>query len=137
MRAAVLAAAAYFAIAFAAGFVLGAVRVLALAPSIGELAATACELPLMLAVSWFAASFTARRLGVSDAAPDRLIMGGLAFFLLIGAEVVLASVAFDRTISMQVAAWKQPAGALGLLGQVAFAAIPFVQARLKGPFTRR
>jgi len=42
---------AYFLPVFALGFVLGTVRTLWLAPMLGELAAVAAELPVMLAAS--------------------------------------------------------------------------------------
>ena len=49
------AAVIYFGFVFAAGFVLGAVRVTQLTPSIGSIPATVIELPIMLAVSWWVA----------------------------------------------------------------------------------
>lgn len=54
-------AAAYVAIVFAVGFALGTVRVMLLAPRIGEVAAVACELPLMLAAPWLAAGWVLAR----------------------------------------------------------------------------
>src|SRR5690606_39056760 len=49
------AALAYWAAIFALGFVLGTVRTLWLAPAVGELAAVALELPVMLGASAWAA----------------------------------------------------------------------------------
>jgi hypothetical protein len=43
---------AYFGIVYALGFALGTVRVLAVAPRIGELPAVLLEAPIMLAASW-------------------------------------------------------------------------------------
>ena len=48
MRNALFAAIAYFAATFALGFVLGAVRTLALEPRIGALPAVSIELPIIL-----------------------------------------------------------------------------------------
>jgi hypothetical protein len=56
------AAVAYFGIVFGAGFVFGSVRTLVLVPAIGSRAAELLEVPLMLVVIAFAASFVSRRL---------------------------------------------------------------------------
>lgn len=53
MRAA-LAGLAYFTLVFAAGFGLGTLRVLALAPILGEGGAVLLELPIILAIAWMA-----------------------------------------------------------------------------------
>lgn len=58
---AIKAGAIYFAAAFALGFVLGTIRVLWLAPHVGETAAVLAEQPVMLTVSWFAAGWLIRR----------------------------------------------------------------------------
>ncbi|MEL7429628.1 MAG: hypothetical protein AAFN43_06475 [Pseudomonadota bacterium] len=47
----IFAGAAYFAIVFAAGFILGAARTFLLAPVAGEMLAVLVELPFILAVS--------------------------------------------------------------------------------------
>jgi len=124
---AVKAALAYFALVFAAGFALGALRVLALAPRLGELVAVLLELPLMLAVSWAACGWALRRFAVSRAWPARLAMGALAFVLLMAAELALAVAAFGQAPAAWLAALSTPAGAAGLLGQLAFALTPLVR----------
>lgn len=124
---AVAAGAAYFAIVFAAGFALGAVRTLFLAPMTGETIAVALELPLMLAISWLACRAEIRRFAVPDARAPRLLMGGSAFALLIIAETLLATLLFDRSLSEIGEAWTTAAGALGLGGQIAFAVFPLLQ----------
>ena len=53
-------AARYAAAVFAAGFLLGTLRVLWLVPRFGPTAAVALELPLILAVSWIACRHVAR-----------------------------------------------------------------------------
>ena len=128
MRAVVKAAVAYFAVAFAAGFVLGAIREIVVVPRLGGLAAVAIEVPVMLAISWIAAGAIVRRFAVpADAAP-RLVMGGLAFVLLQAAEVALAS-ALGTSPMAYVAALATPRGALGLAAQVVFAFIPLLVGR--------
>lgn len=51
---------AYGLAAFAIGFLLGAVRVLRVAPAFGDLAATAIELPLMLTSCWYLSNWVVR-----------------------------------------------------------------------------
>jgi len=53
--------AVYFALVFAAGFVFGTVRVWWLVPRFGVRLAELTELPLMLAVVFFAARWVSRR----------------------------------------------------------------------------
>jgi len=117
-----LAGAAYFAVVFVAGFVLGTMRTLWLTPAIGPLAAVSAELPLMLAIAWLASAPVMRRYAVSRRS-DRLAAGLLAFLLLMVAEVVLAA-AFGVRPAAYVASWLTAPGALGLAGQVLFALIP-------------
>ena len=86
------AGAAYFALAFAAGFALGTIRVLAVVPRIGERAAELVEAPLMLAVVVAAARFVVRRFVPGAPAAARLAVGLLGVALLLAVEftVVLA-----------------------------------------------
>jgi hypothetical protein len=79
----------YFLIAFVVGFVLGAVRELAIAPRIGSDLAILLETPVMAIVAWFAARFSIRRLSVPRGLAARLPMGVLALILLLGAEALL------------------------------------------------
>lgn len=118
------AASAYFALVFAAGFALGTLRVLVLAPALGPLAAVALELPVMLAISWVVARWSVLRHGVPARAAPRLVMGALAFALLIAAEAALGIWGFGQTARGFVAAFSTPEGALGLAGQAAFGLMP-------------
>jgi hypothetical protein len=128
MRAVVKAALAYFAVAFAAGFVLGAIREIVVVPRLGGLVAVAIEVPVMLAISWVAATRLVRRFAVPADVATRLAMGGLAFVLLQAAEVALAS-AFGTSPTAYVAALAIPRGALGFAAQVVFALIPLFVGR--------
>ncbi len=114
---------AYFLIVFAAGFALGTLRVLAIAPHLGELVAVALELPAMLAASWFAAGWVARRFAVPARLPPRLAMGAIAFAVLMLAEFALAA-ALGRSPAAYAAVFLTAPGLLGLAGQIAFALCP-------------
>lgn len=123
------AAIAYFAIAFAVGFVLGGLRELVLVPRIGETIAVAAELPIMLAVSWIACRQVVAHFSVGDAWAPRLVMGGGAFTFLMAAEFGVSVLAFDRTVVQHIATYRTPASALGLAAQIFFALIPVIQWR--------
>jgi hypothetical protein len=127
--AALIAGVQYFAIVFAAGFVLGTLRMTVFVPRIGELAAVALEVPAMLAISWLVCARIVRARRVPRNAAARLAMGGLALALLLGAEWALGFALSGRGAGEQLAAWLAPAGLLGLGAQLAFALVPLAQAR--------
>ena len=116
----------YFLIVFGAGFLLGTLRILVLAPRVGETAAVLIELPAMLAISWVACGVVLRRRRVPAAPAARLVMGAHAFALLIVAEAALAIVSGGTPASFLVSLRSAP-GALGLAGQIAFAAFPLIR----------
>lgn len=122
----------YFLLAFAAGFALGTIRVLFLVPAIGETAAVLVELPIMLTVSWIACRFVVDRLHVPPVASARAAMGIFAFVLLMIAEMGVAWLLGRRSVSAYLAHYVTLAGALGLVGQLAFAAFPVLQLRFTG-----
>jgi hypothetical protein len=121
------AALAYSALVFAAGFVLGTLRVLVLAPLLGEPAAVLLEVPVMLVVSWAVCARLTRRFAVPAAASARLGMGGVALLVLLAAELVLSALAFGRAPATFVSGLARPAGAVGFAGQMLFALIPWLQ----------
>jgi hypothetical protein len=127
---AALAGLADFMIVFAAGFLLGAVRVFWVMPRTGALTAVALELPVMLVVSWVAAAALIRWFRVTPKATDRLMMGGVGFLLLLVVETALGLFGFGRTFQDQLAAWRSASDLLGLAGQVAFALFPMLIGRV-------
>jgi hypothetical protein len=127
MARAALAGLSYFGVVFAAGFALGILRVLVLAPKLGESVAVLVELPIMLAASWIACRWIIARVGVRQALTDRLVMGGLAFAVLLGAEIGVSVFAFGRTLSAHVAQYQQLPALIGLAGQCLFGLFPIVQ----------
>jgi hypothetical protein len=116
------AALAYWGAIFALGMVLGTLRVLWIAPSIGETRAVLIELPVMLAASWFVAKGLVRRFGIRSTG-QALAMGALAFALLMASEAGLALVT-GGSVSEWFGAMMRMPGALGLAGQVVFAVMP-------------
>lgn len=117
---------AYFAAVFAAGFVLGVVRTLALEPRVGPLMAVTLELPLMLSWAWWVCSRLLRhRAGLSPRAA--VVLGGVAFGCLMVAEAALSIGLAGRSLVDHLALYGEPAHGLGLIGQLLFAAWPAVQ----------
>lgn len=125
----------YFFAVFAAGFLLGTLRVLFVAPVLDELPAVLLELPLMLIVSWVACRAVTARVPVGNGFGARLAMGASAFVMLMVAEWALGVLAFGRSLSEIVVAYGEAAGLVGLLGQLGFALIPLLQ-RPRGAWVR-
>lgn len=119
----------YFALVFAAGFVLGAIRTLLLAPRVGDFAAVAIELPVMLAVAWFACGAVLRWTPPGQGFGARAAMGLVAFALLMAAELALALLLGVPSISAWLAGLTSAHGLLGLAGQIVFAIFPLVRYR--------
>ena len=118
----------YAIIVFVIGFILGTIRVLLVAPRLGEKAAVIIEAPIMLVASWFVCRCCVDRLNVTRIALARSLMGFIAFMVLTSAEVGLGAV-LGRSLVDQLAAYGSPAGAIGLAAQVVFASFPVIQVR--------
>lgn len=129
MRKAVVAGIIYVAVVFAFAFAIGVVRVLLVAPRLGEMVAVLLELPVVLAVSWACCGAIVTRLAVSPRLGDRMMMGGVAFVVLQAVEALLAVFAFGRSPTLYLAGFTTLAGLLGLGGQIGFALIPLVRRR--------
>jgi hypothetical protein len=121
-------ASVYFTIVFVAAFALGALRVMVIAPHLGTLAAVLIEVPIMLGVSWVVCVQVVRLFDVPNEWLPRLLMGVLAFLLLMIAEPAIAIFGFGGSLTQYLAGVRSTAGLIGLLGQIAFALIPLVQA---------
>ena len=124
---------AYFACVFAAGFLLGTLRVLVLERLTGPVPATLVEVPVMLVLSWLAAGFVLHRFAPGSPAGPRLAIGLLALAFLLLAEVAVSILAFGRTPGEHFALYGDVAPRIGLVGQLAFALIPL----LRGTATAR
>jgi hypothetical protein len=122
----VQAAISYFLIVFVAGFALGTIRTLVIAPQTGELAAVAIELPLMIAISWWACGVVVHRLKPASEVPSRLAMGLIALCLLLVAEVVV-SLGLGLTFRQHLALYATTPVQIGLFGQLLFALFPLLR----------
>jgi hypothetical protein len=117
----------YFVAVFAAGFVLGVLRTLLLAPLLGPLWAVLIELPVILGVSWLVCTRIMRRSPLSPAAAAG--MGAVACSLLMLAEAGLSMLLAGRSLAEHLSLYAQLPHQLGLAGQLAFAVIPWIRAR--------
>jgi len=133
LKRALIAGSVYFGVLFALGFALGTVRVIVVAPRIGELAATMAEVPVMLLASWLACGWIVRRWSVPYRVSSRAAMGAWFLGLLLAAEALLGLTLFGRTGAAQWAALTSPAGLLGLAAQLAAALFPLAFRDTKSP----
>ena len=129
MKRALIAATVYFLALFSLGFVLGTIRTMVVAPRIGALAATAAEVPVMLAAGLLASRWAVRHWHVPSETRVRLAMVLWFLALLMVFEALLGLTLFGRTLAEQVAAFATPAGSLGLAAQVIAASMPLWVAR--------
>jgi hypothetical protein len=127
------AGAAYFALVFAAGFVFGAIRVLGVAPKIGERSAELMEGPLMLIVIIFAARFVVALFVKSPRWTVRLGTGLIALGLMIAAEFAVLLWVRRLTFRSYLASRDPVAGTAYLFMLVVFTVMPlFVGRNSKG-----
>ncbi|MCC6362393.1 MAG: hypothetical protein IT165_02655 [Bryobacterales bacterium] len=124
MRDSPKAAALYFILVFAAGFVLGPIRILLLVPRVGERWAELMEMPLMLGVIFLAARYTVSRFHLSGTA--RLAAGLLALFFMLLAELTVVLRIRGLDIAGYLAGRDPISGAAYLLMLGVFALMPVV-----------
>ena len=119
---------AYFTAIFAFGFGFGTLRVLLIAPAIGQVPAIAIELPLILGLSWVVAGRLPRYYQTAFVSGgNRLRIGALALALLMLAEIALAALVFGQPLTAYLSNLATSAGLLGLAGQIGFALIPWLR----------
>jgi hypothetical protein len=119
----------YFALTFGAGFLLGPLRILVLAPRVGARVAELAELPVMVAVTWLAARWTVRRFRVPSLNRARLVMGALAFALLLAAEFSLVLPLRGLTLEQYFATRDPVSGIAYYAALVLLALMPLVVER--------
>ena len=114
----------YFAVVFAVGFVLGAIRVTLIVPRLGERGAELLELPFMVAVIVLVARGVARRTAAFSAA-RQLVVGGIALLLMLAAEIGLGMVSTGRSPTEVVLSHDPVSGAFYYAALLAFALLPW------------
>jgi hypothetical protein len=132
MKRAVAAGFAYFGIIFTLGFVLGVLRTLFVLPLVGETAAVIIELPIILGLAWIVCRRLVRQFRLPPMLAARLVMGMVAFALLMIAELSVSVLLGARSPGEHLALYRQVPHLLGLAGQVAFALFPALQSWLTG-----
>ena len=127
------AGALYFVAVFGAGFVLGSVRILWVAPQLGARMAELLEVPLMLAVTTVAARWVVRKFVVPSSPSKRLGMGVIALSLMLVAEFSLAFWIRGLSIGEYLAGRDPVAGTVYYMMLGVFAAMPLLVARSGKP----
>ena len=117
------AGALYANIVFLIGFILGTIRVLLLAPRLGQTTAVILEAPTILAASWFVSRWCVDRLDVAATVPAGSLMGLVTFLVLMSGDFGLGAV-LGRSLVDRVAAYGSLAGTIGLGAQVIFPSRP-------------
>jgi hypothetical protein len=125
------AALGYFAIVFAAGFLLGTFRTLLVIPRTGELLGTILELPIMLVIAWYSCRSIMRRFRQIDTVQAALVVGGAALLLLLMAEALLSVALFGLSLSQHLALYRKLPVQIGLLGQICFSLFPLISLNLR------
>lgn len=129
MRKALIAGAIYFLAVFSLGFLMGVLRVLVVAPRLGESGALLLELPVMLAASWRVCGALMTRFGIGERPRDRAVMSGTALVLLLIAEPAGAMILFGRAPGELLDSYRTAPALLGLASQVAFVLFPLFRRR--------
>lgn len=133
MVAATKAGVSYFAIVFAFGFLLGALRTMVLVPRMGEPVAVLLEMPVILTISWVVCKWSISFHAVPRHFFKRLLMGSLAFLLLMGAEFTLTALLMELSPDQFLLSLTSLPGTIGLIGQGLFALFPILQANTARP----
>ncbi|MEQ1649262.1 MAG: hypothetical protein ABL898_11800 [Hyphomicrobiaceae bacterium] len=124
MVAALGAGVVYFALVFAAAFMLGILRQMVIAPLVGAVAAVAIEMPVVLFISYLACRAVVAWFKLSEALYVRALVGVVAFGLLMAAELMLSNLLFGIGAADFIASFITLQGLIGFAGQVIFAMMP-------------
>lgn len=118
------AAALYFLIVFAAGLVMGPIRVLWLEPVLGPFLSVLCETPLLVLAMWIAAGFAPRAVRLQGGLGAHLALGTLALFFQLIADVAVGFGLRGLVLQDQLAYFATPAGWAYVATLVLFTLMP-------------
>ena len=116
---------------FGAGFICGAIRVLALEPNIGQLAAVVVELPIMVVVCWRISRGYSISTGDGIYTMASLNLGVVAFLTLLVCELAMAVTMFNKTLWSaldEMILSNRPSARLGLAAQILCSLFPYINA---------
>lgn len=116
----------YFLFVFGAGFILGPIRIFLIVPHLGTRVAELMEMPIMIAVIFFAARWIVRHLVVPSASLHRLGIGIIALTLLLIAEFSLVLWLRGMTISDYLATRDPVSGTAYYISLGLFAIMPLL-----------
>jgi hypothetical protein len=119
----------YFALVFAAGFVLGAIRTLWVVPRLGVRTAELMEAPLMLGVSILAARGVVPHVGIPPQWTRRLALGCIALGLMLLVELTAVLWIRGLTLRGYFETRDSVSGTVYLLNLGAFTVIPIFVGR--------
>ena len=123
------AALTYFVLVFAAGCVLGPIRVLLLEPIFGRLIATLIEGPVLIVTMIVAARFVIRWFLLTGLAVELTLVGIIAFAAVMLADLLIGLFAFETSIGDQLLELLTPAGLVYVVLLAIFAVMPVLSDR--------
>jgi hypothetical protein len=135
VRRVVRVAARYSALVFGIGFVLGTVRVIFVAPRLGEGAAELIETPPMVFVSWLVGRWITRRYTGIRRPASSLAVGAFALAFLLMLEVAIGSILFGLSLGSALIKPDPVRTATYYTGLALFAGMPLLLSRPSHPCT--
>ena len=122
----------YFLIVFAAGLLMGPVRVLWLEPVLGSFFAVLCETPLLVLAMWLGAGLAPAMMRLEGGAGAYLALGLIALVLQLLADMAVGFGLRGMVVQDQVAYFSTPAGFVYAASLALFALMPVLR-RLRTP----
>lgn len=120
---------AYFALAFAAGFVSGCLRASLIAPHGAERIARLMEVPMMSAASILAARWVVRRFALRDGPVGPFVVGFVVLGTLLVGQFIMVLGVRGLTLGGYVVSRDSVAGVVYMVTPGLFAAMPLLVAR--------